>query len=971
MNPPDSSNSLPEQILGHIQGVVWSMTWDDRALTYVSPSIETLAGVPASHFTDDPEGWSDFIHPEDLPHLFSRLTQLPKRESGRLEHRIRLGNGKVRWVRNQFVVVRDPKGSPQRIDGLITDIHDEREVQEALTDNEKRFRYLFSHTEQVAVQGYAMDGTTLFWNKASEELYGYSAEEAVGRSLLDLIIPEAMRGQVVVEMRKMADSGRAIPSGELVLQRKDGSLVRVFSSHTVVERRDGVRELFCLDVDLSYRERMEAALRESEARLRALFESLDDMVFVVDRDGVIRDFHSSGKHRPLLTPERFLGRRVVDLEFPPATKEMIVEATHRALETGQSERIQYAFDLPWGRRWFDTRMSPILEQDGAVTGVTTVARDVTRNREQQEALEEANRQLTEARERAEALAARAQAASAAKSQFLANMSHEIRTPMNGVLGMAGLLLDTDLDPDQRRYAETLRRSGQSLLTLINDILDFSKIESGHLDLEELDFDLAAMVDDFASTMAWKAHEKGIELVCGIAPDVPTLLRGDPGRLRQILTNLVGNALKFTEEGEVAVLIRTADGGPVAGSAPSEGGDSSTFGPNIDVRPGGDDDETITLHVEIRDTGIGIPQSKVPTLFKEFMQVDASTTRRYGGSGLGLAISRELAGLMGGQIGVESRLDHGSTFWFTACLGVQEEQPVAHPIRTGNKAGIRCLIVDDNATNREVLRHRLVAWGMEVEEVEDGPSALEALHRGLTVGEPFRLAIIDMMMPGMDGLAVGRVIRADRRLDPLRLIMLTSLSGRGDGKGCLEVGYDSYLVKPVPHADLLSAICRVLELKGDECSEGALQPLTTSTDTDSDDPAGRFRGRGRRILVVEDNQVNQLVAVGMLQKLGLKADVAATGIEALAALRDLPYDLVLMDIQMPGMDGVEATRLIREGSDGIRNPRIPIIAMTAHAMSGDADRFISEGMDGYVAKPVHMADLVQTLDRWLPTRASRT
>ena len=843
MNDARPAASLPEEILTHLQGVVWSMSWEGRALTYVSPSIEQLVGIPASFFTSETQRWTEVIHPDDLPGLVSTLGSLPERDAARLEHRFRLPDGMSRWVRNQFTLIRDEAGAPYRIDGLITDIHDEREAQEALRENEERFRDLFSHTRHIAVQGYGMDRTTLFWNKTSEEFYGFTAEEALGRDLLDLIIPDEMKDAVEADVLQMARTGRPIPSGELTLKRKDGSLVKVFSSHTVVERRNGVRELFCLDVDLSERERIETELREY-----------------------------------------------------------------------------------------------------------------------QESLERANAELTRTTARAEELAAHAQAASKAKSQFLANMSHEIRTPMNGVIGMAGLILDTALDEDQRRYAETLRRSAQTLLGLINDILDFSKIESGRLELETLDFDLAAMVDDFAATMAWKAQEKGLELICGIDSRGPTLLRGDPGRLRQILTNLVGNALKFTQEGEVAVLIRRAD---VSRQADAMVDHHSTASPD-------NADDSVLLEFEVRDTGVGIPEARIPELFDKFMQVDASTTRRYGGSGLGLAISKELASLMDGEIGVESRLDEGSRFWFTARMGVQEAGARARPGRIGGAAGIRCLVVDDNATNREVLSHRLTSWGMEVVEAEDGPGALQHLFRASEAGEPFSLAIIDMMMPGMDGLAVGRVIRADRRLDALRLIMLTSLSGRGDGKGCLEIGYDSYLVKPIPHADLFSAVCKVLGLGGEDCREGRLRPPKAGEAApEAREPvtlATRFRGRGRRILVVEDNQVNQMVAVGMLQKLGLSADVAGNGVEALAALRDLPYDLVLMDVQMPVMDGVDATQVIREGAEGIRNPQIPIIAMTAHAMSGDADRFIASGMDGYLAKPVSLDELVQAMDRWLPPRA---
>ncbi|BBL79986.1 hypothetical protein RxyAA322_18400 [Rubrobacter xylanophilus] len=794
------------RLIEQIPGIVYIEDIETGATLYDSPKIEEILGYPADTYKSDPHYWQKIVHPEDRELLRREEEKALKTGKLSVEYRVLAQDGRVVWVREEAIVIPGEQGQASVWQGLILDITERKQAEQALYESEQRFRRSFDDAP-IGMALVSPEGRFLQVNRALCEIIGYPPERLMQKTFQEITHPEDLEKDLALLRRLMA---REIP-----------------------------------------RYQMEK-----------------------------RYIHASG--------------RIV---------------------------------------WAQLSVSMVTDEKGEPLHFIGQVQDITERKRIEEELREAKEQ--------------AEAASRAKSEFVANMSHEIRTPMNGIIGMAELLLDTPLDPEQEEYARTIRSSGETLLSILNDILDFSKIEAGRLTLERIPFEIHREVEEVASLLATRAHAKGLELVCFVEPEVPPLLEGDPFRLRQVLTNLIGNAIKFTDEGEVVVQASLSDGSPT---------------------PEG----TVELRFEVTDSGIGMSEEQQRRLFEAFSQADASTTRRYGGTGLGLAISRQLVEMMGGTIGVRSSPGEGSTFHFTARFSLPGSDGGSPPEKAEtyvgpppedreSLAGLKVLIVDDNATNRTILCRQLEAWRMHPKSVPGAEEAMRELAESGTFdgsSSGYELIILDMQMPDVDGLELARRIRerlpTGARSSP-RLLLLTSMDPDIKERARAS-GIEATLQKPVRQSQLYDAIANLLQRK-----ERRPAPR----------PAARERAAsGGLVLLAEDNPVNQRVASRMLHRLGYEVEVAQDGEEALEKLfgeEGREYAAVLMDIQMPRMDGLEATRRIRNKEEEEGLPRLPIIAMSAHAMQEDRTRALEAGMDHYISKPVKTAVLEEVLERFVRKR----
>jgi len=771
-----------------------------------------------------------------------------------------------------------------------------------LESTEQRYRLLFERNPQP-MWVYELESLAfLEVNHAAIEQYGYSRDEFLHMTIQDIRPAEDMP-MLLEYVSQAAGFEKAVTWTH---KKKSGVLIDVEITSDYFNWAGRPSRLVSAR-DITNRRRAEEKL----SQLASIVASSDDAIVGNTLDGLIVSWNRGAEGIYGYSASEMIGQPISILLPPECPDEIagILEKLGRGESIQQYETIRMRKD---GQRInVSLTISPVKGASGKVVGASAIAQDISQRIK-------AASNLRRALEAAEA-------ASQAKSMFLATMSHELRTPLNGILGMTGLVLDSDLTVEQRENLDLVLLSGESLLLIINDVLDFSRIEAGKLQLESIPFDLRESLGETMKPLGFRAHQKGLELICEVQPDVSEALLGDPGRIRQILINLIGNAIKFTEHGEISVTVEEQSQGP----------------------------GTTCLRFAVKDTGVGVPTEKQGMIFEAFSQADGSMARKYGGTGLGLTICVRLVEMMGGRIWLESKPGEGSTFFFTIQLGVQNSRSARPaPLQPEQLRDLQTLIVDDNFTNRRLLHSMLSRWGMRPTAVDGGRAALQALETAKSAGHPFPLILLDGKMPEMDGFTVAEHIRKDPDTVRATIIMLTSAGHLGDAARCRELGISAYLVKPVRQRDLFDAMCNVLN--GSPQKESV--PLVTRH-------VLRETKHRSHALLAEDNAVNRTLAVRLLEKRGYTVSVAVNGRAALAAFEQEHFDFVLMDVQMPEMDGFEATAGIRakEKSTG---GHIPIIAMTAHSLKGDQERCLAAGMDGYVSKPIRTSELFATIEKLL-------
>ncbi|TQD25377.1 PAS domain S-box protein [Methanolobus vulcani] len=882
----------------------------------LNPEWENVLGYPVSELEGRP--FIDFVHPDDKETTIETLTrQSTEANTVRsIVNRYRARDGTYRWIEWRSTRIGE------LIYGVARDITQRKEAEEKLFENEEKLRLFIEHAPAALTM---LDRDMRHIAVSKRWLEDYSLDmDIIGKNHY-VVMPEVKEEWKEAHQRAM--KGEVISSNEDSYISDDGSVHWLRWEVRPWKTANGaIGGIIIFAEDITERKEYEEKLLESQSLL-------NEMGNMAKIGGWELDLISN---KPTWTPEVYAIHELdideaVNIEiglsyYLPASRKILEKAINELIEKGKPYELELEFITAKGNhKWVRSSGYPKIV-NGKVVKITGTLQDITERKSAEEKLLEYAEELEDKNFELDQALIKAEEATRAKSEFLANMSHEIRTPMNGVIGMTHLLLTTKLNDKQKHYVDIVQKSGENLLELINDILDISKIEAGKLDIDEVDINLQEILEEVASLLSIRANEKGLEFICIADPEVPVNIKADPARLRQILINLGGNAIKFTTEGEVVIRVKLES----------------------------ESDSEEKLRFSIKDTGIGIPAEKKDLLFQKFTQVDASTTRYYGGTGLGLAISKELVELMGGEIGFESEEGKGSEFWFKLSFEKRPESEVTEK-QCSEMEGIHVLVVDDNETNREVLVNLLNSWKMKVEEVNDGPSAIQKLFKAHEEGEPFQVAVLDMQIPGMDGGLLGRIIKSDKDLNDISLIMLGSAGNVPGSWNANKKNFAACLSKPIKTSELFSKLSSLFsDAQKAERKEGSEKEIETS---------GIDYSKAR-ILLVEDNMVNQHVAQSMLQKLGITADVANNGLEAIEALETIPYDLVFMDIQMPEMDGMEACKHIRNKQSSVINHDIPIIAMTAHAMKGDEEKCMETGMNDYMSKPINLDLLSKKIDKWL-------
>jgi len=899
------------------------------ACTYVNDRYSEITGIGPDKAYGD--AWAEAIHPDDRAAIFHAWQQTVAGGYWfEQEYRFVKPSGEIRWVLASALPLHDVGGNIIGYVGNMIDITERKRREEADHETQQRVRSAFDDAS-IGMALVGLDGRWLQVNNALVEILGYSLEDFLASDFQTLTHPDDLDADLE-QVRRVLDGTQPSFQMEKRYRHRDGHYVWGLLCVRLVRDRDGRPLYFVSQIqDVSQRRKDAEALVESERFVRSTLDALRTQIAILDERGVILatnqawDEHATidaegttvGPGAAYLEACEYAGKRGND--HAPR----VAAAIREVIAGARSDfHLEYPCPTGSGNRWFLVRLTRFAG-DGP-TRVVVSHEDITPTK----LAEMASKQAQEA----------AEVANRTKSEFLANMSHEIRTPMNGILGLTELLLDGELSREHRESLEMVKSSADSLLEIINDILDFSKIEAGKMSLDPIDFELHEMLADTLKPLAVRAHHKGLELNSDIGDEVPNYVFGAPDRLRQVIVNLVGNAVKFTERGEVTLRTELVSA---------------------------DLDSGFLLRFSVLDTGIGIPQDKLRAIFEPFAQADGSTTRRFGGTGLGLTISARIVELIGGRLKVESKPGVGSTFSFEIRLGEpligSRPKPAPSPAIL---AGLDVLVVDDNATNRRVLEEILRRWHARPTAVDGGPAALAELRRAAAAGRAYPLVLVDAMMPDMDGFMLVQRMRTELGDEMPAIMMLTSADRQGDAGRCRELGMSSYLIKPVKASELQTAITTVLGNRVLPTARATTPTANVVRASSGQRVAVPGAPRALTILLAEDNLINQRVAVRVLEKAGHKVDVAANGIEAITALGCARYDVVLMDIQMPEMDGWEATRAIRE-SERETGGHQPIVAMTAHAMKGDRERCLEAGMDDYVSKPIDMPELLRVLQAVAP------